>query len=85
MQGPPSIACYSDFVKARVIDGRIVVEGPTDLPEGTEWDLILYDRAGDSLRDEDRTALHRSLLRGVEQADAGLLTDADTVLAELDS
>lgn len=71
-------------MKARVINGR-VVEGPTDLPEGTEWEVILYDRAGDAVRDEDRAALHRSLLRGVEQADVGRLIDADTVLAELDS
>ena len=72
-------------MKARVVNGRIVVDEPTDLPEGTEWDVMLFDREGDRLDDEERAALHRSLQRGIAQADAGRLVDAEEALAELDS
>ena len=72
-------------MKAHVVNGRLVVDEPTDLPEGTEWDVMLYNSEGDTLNDEERAALHRSLLRGIAQADAGQLIDADEVLAELDS
>lgn len=72
-------------MKAHVVNGRLLLDEPTDLPEGTEWDVMLYNSEGDSLGDEERAALHRSLLRGITQADAGTLIDADDVLAELDS
>jgi hypothetical protein len=72
-------------VKARIVNGRIIVDEPTDLPEGTEWEVMLYDREGDGLTDEDRAALHRSLLRGIAEADDGQLVDADDALADLDS
>ncbi len=42
---------------------------------------MLYDREGDALEDGDRAALHRSLRRGIAEADAGQLVDADDVLA----
>ena len=41
-----------------------------------------YETEGDSLSDEDRAALDRSLRRGIEQADGGQLVDAEEVLAE---
>ena len=72
-------------MKARVVNGRLVVDEPTELPEGTEWDVMLYNSEGDSLGDEERAALHRSLLRGITQADAGTVIDSDDVLSELDS
>jgi predicted transcriptional regulator len=46
---------------------------------------MLYNSEGDTLNDEERAALHQTLLRGIAQADAGQLIDADEVLAELDS
>lgn len=46
--------------------------------------MYLDNAAGDSLNDEDRAELHRALERSVAQADAGLLIEADEVLAELD-
>jgi hypothetical protein len=48
-------------LKARVHNGRFVVGEPTDLPEGTEIDLLPLD-PGDWLDAEDRAALHRALL-----------------------
>jgi len=37
-----------------------------------------------ALNDDDRAALHDSLRRGIAQADAGTLIDADVALGELE-
>ena len=82
-----SSKCYQvhmNALRAHVVNGRIVVDEPVDLPEGAEVRVQTYDPTGDSLSDEDRAALHRSLRRGIAQADAGDLVDADDVLAELE-
>ncbi|HET9627068.1 MAG TPA: hypothetical protein VFP84_37170 [Kofleriaceae bacterium] len=70
-------------LKAHVVNGRIVVDEPIDLPEGAELRLYMYDTASDALADDDRVRLHRALERSLAQADAGELIDADDVLAEL--
>ncbi len=71
-------------IKAHVRDGRLVVDEPTDLPEGTEIELLPLD-PGDWLDDEDRAALREAL--GMSEADvaAGRLVDAEEVLKELRS
>ena len=66
-------------LKAHVVNGRIVVDDPVDLPEGAELDVYV-----DSATLEDRAALHRALERSAAQANAGELIDAHDVLAELD-
>lgn len=71
-------------LKARVLNGRLVVDEPTDLPEGTEVDLVLLD-PGDWLDEDDRAALHRALAASRADVEAGRLTDADEVLRELRS
>ena len=71
-------------LKAHVKNGRIVVDEPVDLPEGAEISVFLYDASADDLSPQERAALGRALERGVSQADAGDLVDADVVLAELD-
>jgi hypothetical protein len=68
--------------KARVQDGRIVVNEPTELPEGTELELLPLD-PGDWLDAADREALHRALAESQEDVEAGRLVDADEVLKEL--
>ena len=68
-------------LKARVRNGRIVVDEPTDLPEGTELELVPTE--ADDMTDEERAALDAVLLRAVESARGGNTTDADEVLAEL--
>ena len=40
-------------MRARVVNGRIVLDEPTTLPEGTALDLVLDD-GGDDLDDADR-------------------------------
>jgi hypothetical protein len=69
-------------LKARVRGGRLVVDEPTDLPEGTEVPLLPLD-PGDWLDDDDRAALHRALEASEEDVRRGDLHDADEVLAEL--
>jgi len=69
-------------LKARVQKGRLVLDEPTDLPDGTEVDLLPLD-PGDWLDDEDREALHRSLDASEADVAAGRLVDADDVLKEI--
>ena len=69
-------------LKARVMAGRLVLDEATDLPEGTEVELLLPD-PGDRLDEEGRAALHRALVKSDEDANAGRLTDADVILRQL--
>ena len=66
-------------LKAHVRDGRLVVDELTELPEGTEVDLLLLD-PGDALDVEDQEALHQALAASEEDVDAGRLFDAEEVL-----
>jgi hypothetical protein len=68
--------------RAHVKNGRLVMDEPTDLPDGTELTLTLADE-GDDLDDEERARLHESLRRGIAQAQAGQLVDADVVIGRL--
>jgi len=61
-------------LKAHVRSGRIVVDEPTDLPEGTEVRLVLPDDGDDF--DDDREALHRALARGSADIAAERTVDA---------
>jgi len=47
-------------IRARVQNGRLIVDEPTDIPEGTELDLVIDD-AGDSLDEAERAALHAAI------------------------
>ena len=69
-------------IKARVHNARFVVDEPTELPEGTEVDLLPLD-PGDWLDLEDRAALHQALSASQEDLEAGRLVDAEEVLREL--
>jgi hypothetical protein len=68
--------------KARVRNGRFVLDEPTELPEGTEVELLLLD-PGDWLDPEDRALLHRALAASREDLENGRLVDAEEVLREL--
>jgi hypothetical protein len=71
-------------IKARVTAGRLVVDEPTDLPEGTEVELLALD-PGDWLDEADRAALHAALDESDADVAAGRLVDADEILRELES
>ena len=68
--------------RARVQNGRLILDVPTTLPEGTVIDLALDDQ-GDDLTDEERQALHEALESSWEAAKAGQLRPVEEVLAEL--
>jgi hypothetical protein len=71
-------------LKARVRAGRLVVDEPTDLPEGTEVDLLPLD-PGDWLHPDDRAALHAALRESDADVAAGRLVDAAEILKDLRS
>jgi len=71
-------------VKARVKNGRLVLDEPTDLPEGTEVTLSITDDDDvDEMTDEERAELRAELQASVAEMKAGKGVDADVVLAEL--
>ena len=69
-------------IKARVINGRLVVDEPSEFPEGTEIDLTVVD-SGDDLSDKERLALHKALRASWKEAQAGALNPARNVLDKL--
>jgi hypothetical protein len=71
-------------IKARVRAGRLVVDEPTTLPEGTELELLPLG-PGDWLDDADRAALHAALAQSQDDVAAGRLIDAAEVLQRLRS
>ena len=71
-------------LRARVKAGRLILDEPTDLPEGTEIELLPLD-PGDWLDDEDRAALNQALRDSDEDVRAGRLVHAAVVLGQLRS
>lgn len=71
-------------IKARVREGRLVVDEPTDLPEGTELQLLPLD-PGDWLDPEERAALHEALRESGADIAAGRLVDAEEILRAIRS
>jgi hypothetical protein len=69
-------------IKARVHGGRLTLDEPTSLPEGTEVELLPLD-PGDWLDDADRAALHAALAESGLDVQEGRLLDAAEVLREL--
>jgi len=67
-------------LRARVKNGRLLLDEPTDLPEGTELELGVID---DDLDDSDRAALHAALEASEEEFNAGKGIPAAEVIAEL--
>ncbi len=60
--------------------GRLLVDEPTDLPEGLEVSLALVD---DDLTPSERAALEASLDESYAQLDRGELDDARAFVAGL--
>lgn len=69
-------------LRARVVNGRLVLDEPCNLPEGTVLDLVVADD-GDDLDEEERRALHAALEESWESAKRGELRDADAVMRDL--
>jgi|TARA_R110002072_G_scaffold162687_1_gene314779 hypothetical protein len=69
-------------VRATVRNGRIVLDEPTELPEGMVLDLVLDDE-GDDLEASERAARDSSLERAWQQANNGEGRPPHEVLAKL--
>jgi hypothetical protein len=76
-------------LKAHVKNGRLVLDAPTDRPEGEVVELVPLDEVladGEYDLDEDeRKRLDESIAVSFEQAMNGQLIDADEALAKLRS
>ena len=59
--------------KVQVKNGRLVLDEPTDLPDGAEVEVLVID---DEVTAEERTALHASLDRALDDSEAGRGMDA---------
>jgi len=59
--------------KIQVRNGRLVLDEPTDLPEGAEVEVLVID---DDLTAAERAELHASLDRALDDSEAGRGTDA---------
>lgn len=68
-------------LKAQVRGGRLVLDEPTELPEGTEVELMAVDEL--DFEPEERARLDAALELSLAQARAGKLVDADQVITEL--
>ena len=79
---PRATLTMMSTIRARVRDGRLIVDEPTDLPEGTELDLVIDD-AGDGLDEAERTALHAAIGQAWASFQAGEGRPAADVLRDL--
>jgi len=72
---------------AHVRNGRLVLDEPTDLPEGTCFELVSVEyclsSGGDLLDAEDRAELAQDVEASFVEEEAGQLIDAADALAEL--
>ncbi len=80
---PPDTRMKVMRATAHVRDGRLVIDEPTDLPEGSEVEVELEIVDGDDLDDVDRAALHAALAESEDDVAAGRVRPAAEVLAEL--
>jgi hypothetical protein len=74
-------------LKGHVKNGRLLLDEPTDLPEGEVIELMpvndVLAKGGDELDDAERAWLHESLREGIRQMKAGETIDAGEAMAEL--
>jgi len=72
------------LLKAHVENGRVVLDEPTDLPDGTELRVFAV-ADGDDLDDQERAELHAAIREGLEEMKVGRTYSAADVIAELRS
>ena len=69
-------------VQARVRQGRLLVDEPTSLPDGTVIELVAVDD-GDELDDAERAELHAALGAAWVSANRGETQPAEDLIARL--
>ncbi len=72
----------SNTLRARVRGGRLVLDEPSSLPEGTEVELVPADDI-DELEPAERARLHGFLAESIRKHVPGTGVPADEVLARL--
>jgi len=77
-------------LKAHFQNGQVVLDEPTDMPNGTELYVVPAAQlkgvdVGDDLDDEERAALDESIRAGIDDMEAGRTIDAKTAIAQLRS
>ncbi len=85
LRGQPGIGRIEDamrVLKAHVKGGRLLLDEPTDLPEGAEVELVLPAEEFDP---GERTRLDAALERSMAQARAGRFVDSEIVIRKLRS
>jgi hypothetical protein len=74
-------------LKAHVRNGRLLLDEPTDLPEGDVVELVQLDdvlaSGGDDLDDDERVALQRDIEASFDEEEAGQLIDLADAMADL--
>lgn len=71
------------IAQAKVRHGRLVLDEPTDLPEGATVDVIVMDDAVDAMPEDERAALLASIDRGLAQGDVGEAIPLEDALRRL--
>lgn len=71
-------------IRVKVREGRLHLDEPTSLPEGTVLELVLDDE-GDDLTDDERAALDAALTKAWKSAKAGRVRPGQAILDELRS
>jgi hypothetical protein len=69
-------------LRARVHNGRLVLDVPTDLPEGTILDLVVDDE-GDDLTVEEMQVRDAAILQAWQSAKLGKGRSAEDLLDDL--
>ena len=68
-------------LKAHVRGGRLILDEPTNLPEGAEVRVALVD--GDELDDHERADLHAAIIEAEAELDAGQAVTEDDLWSRL--
>jgi len=84
--GSPSLAisailCSMAILRGHVESGRIIVDDPMDLPDGTEVEIAVA--GDDDMTPDERADVEASIDRGLEQAARGESISADELLRRL--
>ena len=69
-------------LRARVQRGRLILDEPTELPEGTVLDLVADDE-GDDLDDAERAVLNSAISKAWQSINAGRGRPAQEILDRL--
>lgn len=72
---------HMSALRARARSGRLVLDEPTSLAEGTEIEIVVAD--SDALDDDERARLDDALEASWASASEGTI-DADDLLAEIE-